>query len=152
MAINQDIMYWNEHLQIHPIISQDVKNWKRPIIMVDVLSPAPSLNQYIFYWRKSQYGASDAELHHIVDRAKTFVCRLLASQGIKQVPLRPAMMEPIPGKKMLMMSRNRPHDFVSTFGTSCFLFAQNTRVARIEQNKKVDTKASPARRRSVQVL
>ena len=40
------------------------------------------------------------------------------------------MMEPIPGKKMLMMSRSRPHDFVSTFGTSCFLQAQNTSTSK----------------------
>ena len=100
------------------------------MIMVDVLSPAPSLYQYILYWRKSQYGASDAELRHIFDRVKTIICRLLASQGIKQIPLRPAIMEPIPGKKMLMMSRSRPHDFVSTFGTSCFLHAQNTSTSK----------------------
>ena len=29
------------------------------------------------------------------------------------------MMEPMPGKKMLMMSISRPQDLVSIFGTSC---------------------------------
>jgi hypothetical protein len=42
-----------------------------------------------------------------------------AGTRLESAPLRPAMMEPMPGKKMLMMSISRPQLLVSIPGTSC---------------------------------
>lgn len=42
-----------------------------------------------------------------------------AGTRLESAPLRPAMMEPTPGKKMLMMSISRPQLLVSIPGTSC---------------------------------